>query len=268
LSVTKGKKGSRRVSMRERGLGESVYGEKFRIILKMIPHPEGESWSGTKMERATGGKVSTSYYSALRDGHVGVPSAEKIGAIAEAMNFAPGLWFKSVGWWEDVYDRWQRGEDVGDLLGGNGEKSYGGRVSELLKRLFEVKLNEKTGKPYTNREVARESGGILAEEDVQALRDGRVGNPTWAQILALCDVFDVDASYWSTRRDPWKVSPNVLRAVEEQDSYEIFQTSLRLSDSSRSILKILSEHLEEEGRRAERARMNKRGEERAGERFS
>ncbi len=45
------------------------------------------------MERATGGVVSRSYLSNLRNGRIGSPGLDKLAAIAEAMDFPPRLWF-------------------------------------------------------------------------------------------------------------------------------------------------------------------------------
>lgn len=238
--------------MNERPKKKIPYTSKFNIMLKVFAAPDGGEWTGTKMERATGGKVITSYFSSLRDGHIGIPRVDKIEAISEAMGFPPQLWFKDIGWWEELYEKWERGEEVGSALRRQEEKSDRGYLSTLLNRLFELKTNDETGKPFTNREVSLSSGGVLSEEEVEALREGRLVDPTWAQILALCDVFEVDPSYWSERRIPWRPSPAVMRAVEDQESYLIFQNSLRLSGRNRSMLRVLSEHLKREQRKESR----------------
>lgn len=221
----------------------SVFARKFRIMLEVIPHPQSGKWSGTKLERATGGKVKTSYFSSLRDGHIHIPRVDKIEAIAEAMGFSPELWFRDLSWWQALHERLNEGEDVETSLRGYQKRSNGKRFSELLERLFKVKINEETGRPFTNRDVAAKSRGVLTEEDVVALREGRTANPTWAQVLVLCDVFGVDPSYWTERKNPWAMSETVLEAMEEQDSYMIFQNSLQLSEENRTMLRLLSEHL-------------------------
>lgn len=225
---------------------DSVFARKFRIMLEVISHPDGGKWSGVKMERATGGRVKSSYFSSLRDGHIHIPRVDKIEAVAEAMGFSPALWFKNLSWWQTLYQRWSEGGDVEPSLRGYEKGSNGKRLGELLERLFKVKLNEETGRPFTNGEVAVKSRGILTEEDLAALREGRMANPSWGQVLALCDVFGVDPSYWTERKNPWGISETVLEAMEEQDSYMIFQNSLRLSEQSRTMLRLLSEHLRRE----------------------
>lgn len=219
-----------------------AFAGKFRIMLEMIPHPDGGKWSGTKMERATNGKIKTSYFSSLRDGHIDIPRVDKIEAIASTMGFLPQLWFKKLGWWENLRARGAAGDDVGTALGGSVEGTDGGRFDKLLQRLFEVRLNPETGEIFTLSEVAAKSGGVLDENDVRALLTGRLLSPTWGQVLALCEVFEIDPSYFSQRKNPWP-SRSAMRLVEDEDSYSIFQTSLKLSEDSRAVLRALSEHL-------------------------
>jgi transcriptional regulator with XRE-family HTH domain len=232
-----------------RPTGQSVYGEKFRIMLRMIPHPHGGDWTGTKMERATGGKVSTSYYSALRDGHIGVPRADKIEAIAKAMGFPAGLWFKSLTWWEEARENWERGHGRGAVLEEERREADGERFRMLIEHLFETRANEETKKPFTNGEVAASSGGVLTEEDVAAIRAGRLADPTWAQVLALGAVFAVDPSYWSGRdAASWRPSASLLEVAEGMDAFEIFQSSMKLGEDDRTMLRMLAERLRREPR--------------------
>lgn len=233
---------------------QSVYAEKFRILLRLTSAPDGGEWSGTKMERATGGKVSTSYYSSLRDGHISFPRADKLETIAEALGFEPGLWFKDLEWWRRMEEEWKKGRSLEDVLEEEKREASGEHLSRLLERLFETKIDEETGETFTVEKVARKSNGVLTKEDVEAMRAGQLTNPTWAQVLALCDVFDVDPSYWSERDAPaWRPSPAVLEAVEGMESYLIFQNSLKLSGRDRSMLKMLAEHLRREQEETDRS---------------
>lgn len=232
----------------------SVYAEKFRIMLRLIPAPDGGEWSGTKMERATGGRVSTSYFSTLRDGHVETPRADKIEAVAEAMGFPPGLWFEDLRWWRELEETWERGGGVEAALGGasEGASGAGGRLARLLERLMETRVDPETGEPFTAERIAALSGGVLTVEDVEAILAGRLTDPTWAQVLALCDVFEVDPVYWSGRAVPsWRPSPALMEAARGAESYRIFQNSLKLSDKDRGMLKMLAEHLRREQREEE-----------------
>lgn len=233
-----------------------MYGEKFRIMLRVIPAPDGGEWGGTNMERATDGKISTSYFSALRDGRIETPRADKLEAVAEAMGFDPGLWFKGLRWWQELEETWERGGGVAEMLrggiagaaGGEGG-SAGARLSDLLGRLMETRVDSETGGPFTPERVADLSGGLLAADDVQGMLGGRLTDPTWAQVLALCDVFDVDPVYFSGRDlPPWRPSPALMEAARGADSYRIFQNSLKLSDKDRGMLKMLAEHMRREQR--------------------
>ncbi|QIN78466.1 hypothetical protein GBA65_07965 [Rubrobacter marinus] len=226
-----------------------AYSEKFRIMLKLIPHPDGGEWTGSKMERATDRRVQASYFTSLRDGHIEIPRADKVEAIAHAMRFPPELWFKGLSWWEALYERWEGGGDVAGTLGQREVVNAGRHVSERLNRLLDVAVNEGTGRPLSDEEVANLSGGRLRKEDVSAMREGRLKDPTWAQILALCDVFEVDPAFWSEIETRWRPSAEVLRGIEDQDAYVVFRNSVRLSPSNRSMLRMLSEHLRREERR-------------------
>lgn len=224
-----------------------MYSEKFGIMLEVIGRPDGGKWTGAKMDRATGGKVGPSYFTSLRDGHIEIPRADKIEAIARVMGFPPELWFKDLSWWRRVHEQWERGESVHKKLRGDRELADDSRLSTLLGRLFEVKTNGESGEPFTNAEVARSSEGILSEEEVAALREGRLKEPTWRQILAVCDVFGVGPSYFA--QEPglsWVPSRGVLDALDDQESYTTFQNSLKLPKEKRSMLKSLSEYLRRE----------------------
>lgn len=241
------------VGERRRPKKGSLYAEKFAIMLRVISHPDGGSWTGTKMERATGGAVSTSYFSSLVYDQIEVPRADKIEVIAEAMGFPPGLWFKSLKWWEEARENWEKGRGLGAVLETERPGADAERLRRLIAHLFETRVNEASGEPFTNKEVVVKSAGVLTEEDVAAMRDGRQADPTLAQALALGCVFGVDASYWSGR-DPssWQPSPTVLEAVEGMDSYLIFQNSMQLTQGDRSALRMLAEHLRREREGQER----------------
>ncbi len=229
------------------GDGEAApYAEKFNIMLKVFAAPDGGGWTGTKMERATRGAVITSYFSSLRDGHIKIPRADKLEQISEAMGFPVQLWFKDLAWWRDIYERWERGETVSQELSGEERRGLGNDLGVRLNRLIESRPSGETGRAYTDEEISRRSTGMLSREEVAALRRDSGMEPTWRQILALCEVFDVDPSYWSGGGLPWRPSPALMRAVEDQESYAIFQNSLGLSRRDRTMLRVMSEHLRRE----------------------
>ena len=67
--------------------------ERFARLLALYRKPDGSEWGGQELERATGGAVTRSYVSNLRNGRIENPGLAKLEAIAEAMGFPPQLWF-------------------------------------------------------------------------------------------------------------------------------------------------------------------------------
>jgi Helix-turn-helix len=65
--------------------------QKFERFLEGYRHPDGRKWSGYEIDEATGGVVSRSYVTNLRKGRIQNPGYDKLGAIAKAMGFPPGL---------------------------------------------------------------------------------------------------------------------------------------------------------------------------------
>lgn len=62
-------------------------------MLALYRMPEGGKWGGQNLEDATGGTVTRSYVSNLKNGRIENPGLAKLEAIAEAMGFPPALWF-------------------------------------------------------------------------------------------------------------------------------------------------------------------------------
>src|SRR5215216_5783646 len=147
--------------------------QKFETLLELYRHPDGRKWSGQEIDEATGGVVTRSYITNLRKGRIENPGYEKMRAIAKAMGFAPEVWFE---------DGLGEGRSIAQA-----EESRG--VAGRLEHVFEVVRNPKTGKPYTNAEVARMTLGDLSEEDVERIRTGDVSDPTVGQVAALAGVF-------------------------------------------------------------------------------
>ncbi|MFD5553793.1 transcriptional regulator [Streptomyces sp. NPDC127068] len=87
-----------------------------------------------------------------------------------------------------------------------------GDFQSRLNHLFETKPNPKTGKRFTNVEVAEltagwaaesgDSGGSISASLIQKLRSGAKGNPTTSTVKALAAVFKVRASYFIDDEEP------------------------------------------------------------------
>ena len=67
--------------------------QRFGRLLAVYRRPDNSGWGGQDLEEATGGAVTRSYVSNLRNGRIGSPGLDKLEAIANAMGFPPQLWF-------------------------------------------------------------------------------------------------------------------------------------------------------------------------------
>ena len=233
--------------MSKAGHEQGLYSEKFRTMLEMIAHPDGGSWTGAKVAKATDGRVTSSYFTSLRDGAVDVPRADKLEAIAQAMGFPTGLWFKDIDWWRTMHSRWLDGDSgIPSLAHSGSSPESTAKLAQLVERLFNVRINPETGEPFTSREVAGRSGGALTIREVDELCSGNLKDPTWGQVLALCEVFEVPTAYFSGYEVPWFPSPALLDAARDRESYVTFTNSRELSDRNRTLLHTISEHLRRE----------------------
>lgn len=233
------------ISLQTQKDSSSLYSKKFRLMLELLDHPDGGPWTGKKLAEATNKQVIPSYFTGLRDGYIGIPRADKIEAIADAMGFPPELWFKPLEWWQDLYSRWKSGEEISTFVYGDNEETLSNHapLSVQLEHLFQTKINKDTGQAFTEEEVARYSRGILTEQDVKDMRSGTLANPSWRQLLALCRVFEVNPSYWSGENIPWSPSPAIFQRFGDADSVVTFQNSLEMSKDERSMLRTLSDYL-------------------------
>jgi transcriptional regulator with XRE-family HTH domain len=188
--------------------------------LEIYRRPDGRTWSGQEIDEATGGVVTRSYVTNLRKGRIDNPGYEKMRAIAKAMGFAPEVWF------EDGLGERRSIEQA--------EQSRG--VAGRLEHLFDVVTNPKTGKRYTNAEVARMTLGDLSEEEVERIRTGAISDPTVGQVMALAGVFGVEPSYLLDRGEPSQLDEELVEALRDEDVRAITRESSRLPDGERRLV--------------------------------
>lgn len=219
------------------------YAEKFNLLLDLFPHPDRKGcsdpkkrrWKGVELERASGGGVSSAYISSLRNGDIARPGMEHLHLIAKVMGFPFRLWLTDPEDWKL--------KSRGDPTAAEPGKEAVMRRAELLEQLFQSVYNRQTGQPYTNREIAERSQGRLAEEDVAGLREGSIPDPTIGQLLALCDVFDVDVSYWSEGREKKPLlDQHTVEALRDSKRYLALQKST-LSDDHMDMVLLLMDQL-------------------------
>jgi transcriptional regulator with XRE-family HTH domain len=194
--------------------------QKFESLLEIYRRPDGRKWSGQEIDEATGGVVSRSYVTNLRKGRIENPGYAKLAAMAKAMGFAPEVWFE-----EGLSD----GRSIGLA---EGSRDAAGR----LEHLFEVVRDPKTGKPYTNAEVARMTLGDLSVEEVDKIRTGAISDPSVGQVAALASVFGVEPSYLLDRGEPSLLDEELVQALRDEDMRDITRESSRLPDRERQLV--------------------------------
>ena len=194
--------------------------QKFEHLLDTYRRPDGHRWTGQQLDEATGGVVPRSYVTNLRKGRIENPGYEKMKAIAKTMGFAPEVWFE---------ERLGEGQAIAQAEGLRG-------VVGRLEHVFEVVRNPKTGKPYSNAEVARMTLGDLSEEDVERIRTGAISDPTVGQVAALASVFGVEPSYLLNRGEPSLLDEELVQALRDKDVRDITRESSRLPDGERRLV--------------------------------
>jgi hypothetical protein len=85
--------------------------------------------------------------------------------MAKAMKLATESWFE---------------QGATRVPEGRSDDSRG--IAGRVELLFDALWNPKTGKPYTNAEVARMTLGDSSNEDIEGIRDGAIGDPIVGQI--------------------------------------------------------------------------------------
>ena len=208
-----------------------IWARRFSTLLDRYPRPDGKRWRGVDLDRATNGYVNGSYVTALSKGRIEQPGLNKLRRISDAMGFPFQEWFLPI---------------EGEPRTGSKHPGFAGEdsIAARLNYLFEAIANDKTGESFTNQEVARYSLGRLSEADVRSLRTGEERDPSREVLLALCDVFDVDFSYWDERADQLQLlSPDTLRALRDKESLAILHKSHALPDEDKSLIITVLEEL-------------------------
>jgi transcriptional regulator with XRE-family HTH domain len=205
--------------------------QKFELFRDSYRREDGGRWSGQDLQDATGGVVTRSYVSMLRKGKIENPGFDKLRAIARAMGFSPELWFKEA-------------DEIGNAL--RVEQPNRKRdIADRLNHLFDAIKNERTGRPYTNVDVARMSLGDLTEEDVAGIRAGALKSPTIGQVVALADAFGVHPSYFlDTGKEPALLGEQEINALGDRRARAILNKSVGVSDRETEMVLDMIEHLD------------------------
>ncbi len=209
------------------------YAQRFARILKLYPHPAGREWRGKDFEIATNKYVSGSYITALRKGRIDNPGVDRLRKISEVMGAPFEMWLGEPEGWENTP------REAGVPEGGSDS------LADLINHLFEVIVDERSGKPYSDRDVSSMTHGRLGEDEIARMRSGELQNPTRGQLLALSDAFDIDPSYWFGRGERKPVlDPDLAEALRNDKTYALLNKSLSLDDADKDIVMTLMEQLE------------------------
>ena len=204
--------------------------QKFELLRDRYRRPDGTRWNGQQLEDATGGVVTRSYVSMMRNGKIENPGFDKMRAIAKAMGFPPESWFEE----SDGITNAVRVDPK------DGERDVAGRLNQL----FEIVKNERTGEPYSSADVARMSLGDLSEDEVEGIRTGALENATISQVVALAEAFGVHPSYFlDTGKKPALLEEQEISALGDQRAREILNKSLSLSDREKDMVLDMIQHL-------------------------
>ena len=204
--------------------------QKFELLRDRYRRPDNTRWNGQQLQDATGGVVTRSYVSMMRKGKIENPGFDKLRAIAKAMGFPPELWFEEAGEIGGAV-RVERPDTDRDIAG-------------RLNQLFEAIKNERTGKPYTNADLARMSLGEVTETDIEHIRDGTLENPSISQVVALAEAFGVHPSYFlDTGKKPTLLGEQEINALGDQRVRAILNRSLSLSDQEKDMVLDMIQHL-------------------------
>lgn len=213
------------------GPGER-YAKIFKYVLQTYRKPDGEEWRGVDLEEATNGFVTGSYITGLKRGRITRPGLDKLRALAEVMGFPFYLWLQDP--------------ESPTELGYQHTGGYDETFADRLNYLFEVIKDDQTGEKLSNAYVARMSRGRLSEETIKQLRDATFTNPGRRELLALCDVFDIDFSYWDLKKErPPLMSISTLQALRDSGSYAILHQSVELPDDDKDLIINMMDHLQQ-----------------------
>lgn len=162
--------------------------EKLELLLEAFRRPDGNRWALREIEQATGGAVSASYLSSIRNGRIKKVGGRQRQDTARAMGFPERLWDAEPENWPGILKEERRLGEAGD--------ASPAPVAVLLEDLFRYGRHPVTGSAFTESSVAELSDGQLNEDEVRRMRLGEIPDPPESKLLALSEVFGVDHSYW------------------------------------------------------------------------
>lgn len=205
------------------------FGETFVRLLDKYRKPDGSRWTLKEIEDATDGFVRGVYLTNLKADRIRQPGLDRLKAIAHAVGFPAELWLKEPQSWDDSSQRLEARRTL----------------AQRLELAFEVIPNERTGEPFTTREVAELSFGRLTEERLSRIRAGEVEDLAGAQYLALSEIFGVDVSYWYAPPEQFRLlDAQTVAALKDKKSHLILDKLHGRSDREKDIIINLLDQLD------------------------
>lgn len=245
--------------------GDSI-AHKLDLLLKKFPRADGEPWRGVEIEEATGGEVSSAYFSGLRKGKWKQPGMKQLSLIADVMGFPFELWRTDPEHWDDLLKTQRRttgyrspaGSMVAAHYTGAPDQAtrleeyvvpripYGQELAALLNMLFESKPDPATGASYTDQRVAELSRDRITAQEIAAMRDASYDSPPpEIKLIALSEVFEVSPSYWyAGDEDQAVLDLDVLEQMLRDDRVLVRRKSNDLSSSKRELVAMLLKNLD------------------------
>ena len=208
------------------------YARKLEMLLERFPRTDGEKWRGHEIEDATDYMVTSSYFSALKEGKFKRPGIRQLSLIANVVGFPFDLWRMEPELWDEYLAVHPSRGGFRSPLPGQPvpQVPCGGQLASLVENLFANKHNLVTGNPFTEEEVARWSRGRISTEEIRVMRGGaQIGPPPEIKLLGISDVFGEPPWYWympsrarwitdemdATPPDPDRLSTDITEAILE-----------------------------------------------------
>ncbi len=205
------------------------FGKQFDRLLDAHRKPDGSRWQLKEIEDATNGFVKGGYLTNLKKGRIRQPGFDRLRAVAHVMGFPVQEWFEEGA--------------RAEAEGGEHRPGAGETLAKRLNALFKAVTNPRTGRPFTEKEVADLSFGRLTEEQVGRARRGELEDLKGAQYLALSEVFGVDTRYWYA--DPgFQLDQDTLEALRDERNALILNKMSNRSPEEKDILLNLLDHID------------------------
>lgn len=215
-------------------MARNDFGDKFIRLLDLYRKPDGSRWTMKEIEQSTGGFLKGSYLANLKAGRIRQPGLDRLRSIASVMGFPVELWLQRLDFWEITDAEPARDKTLGP-----------GTLAKNLNLLFNVLTNERTGKPYTEKDVAVASEGELTEQDVRAIRESQIDDLRGAQYLALSKVFGIDINYWYQGTGSYRnLSETDLKALEDAKTHTILNKVYGSPERQKDVVLHLLEQME------------------------